>query len=408
MAEEEKKHILIVEDDRDLRRVLGLSLEDAGYLVTSTDNGEDAENLLRNDPQPNLVLLDVRLPRRSGEPVQPRQGEAILSHIKTEYPSVPVVMMSGEDTISVAVESIRRGAVEFIAKPWSTEEVLFSAIERAMVRFSPSQSIKELQESLLRRPNIALEKIRGISSPGMRKLINDIGLVSAENGKDLNILVIGEEGTETDLVAETIHQASPRGVLEEKFIKPSLATIPAPLLEKELFGNEDDAYPGAKKYIGYLEQAQGGTLYLPRIDELPLTVQDMLIPFVADRSINRLGGVGSPFNVDVLFIASSSRNLATLIREGRLRPGLLYSIVGSLINVPPLRERNEDMPELVADHLNKFGRDTQISDAAMDLLKEHNWPGNIIELRNVLRQAIRRARGRVISPNHIVLPFKQS
>lgn len=393
-----KRHILLVEDDDQVREITRLFLEKDGFGVSEAQSGKEAEEAIKGEPRPDVVLLDLVLPDTS--------GEVLLNRFATEYPDIPIIVVSAKGTTGRSIETMRIGAFDFIDKPWDYQKDIYTSLRRALHTYSPSERIRDLKREYEARagsPLGVIEAIKGRTSPKIRELIKDIGRIVSEPDIDLNILIFGAAGTGRDTVARTIHEASPaRSIRGGKFVKPPLFALAESLVEQELFGHEENAYTGAgPERHGYLDEAEGGTLYLDRVDRLPLDIQDKIIQFIQDLKFNRIGGVGKEIRMNTQIIASANPNLETLVHQGRFREELYISLNGFPLYMPSIIERVEDIPELVAHFIKG-----DISDAALERLTLHPWPGNVRELRDKLRLAELKARGRVISPYDIDLGRK--
>jgi DNA-binding NtrC family response regulator len=321
------------------------------------------------------VLLDLRLP--DGD------GVSVLRRVRELDPDVPVVMMSAYGTIGSAVEAVKAGAVDFIPKPLDMshlQHLLGRAVEESRIR----REVQELRRFADQRA--AYGDLVG-ASPAMRRVYQLIEKVAAA---DVPVLIQGESGTGKELVARAIHVAS--GRRQGRFVALNCAAVPEPLIESEIFGHEKGAFTGAvARTIGFLEQAHGGTFFLDEVSEASLPFQTKLLRVLQDRAVVRVGGQ-EPVAVDARFLTATNRDLAAEVRAGRFREDLFYRINAVLIEIPPLRERKEDIP-LLAEHLlaraAAQGRKTaELTPEAVAAFVRYPWPGNVRELEHVLERAI--------------------
>ncbi len=387
--------VLIVDDEPNIRRMVGALLTSEGYEVR--DAAEGAAGLARAaESAPDVVLLDLMIP---GE----LDGLATLARLRESVPDVPVIMMSGKAGLSDAVKATKLGAFNFLEKPLSPEGVLLalaSALELRRVR----REARALREDL----GLAGEMIGG--SPAMAHVREMIARIAPT---DARVLVTGESGTGKELVAAAIHFGSPRR--ERPFVRVNCAAIPRDLVESEMFGHEKGAFTGATdRRIGRFELAHTGTLFLDEVGDLGLEAQAKLLRAIEAHEIERVGG-GKPIRVDVRIVSATNRDLTRAVAEGTFREDLFFRLNVIPINVPPLHERPDDIPALVAHfsamHHARTGRPApKWTAAALALLAGHRWPGNIRELANIVeRLAILHAGGDV-DERHVlaVLPVAGS
>jgi two-component system nitrogen regulation response regulator NtrX len=373
--------VLIVDDEPNIRRMVGALLTSEGYEVRDAADG--AAGLARaSESMPDVVLLDLMMP---GE----LDGLATLARLRESAPDVPVIMMSGKAGLSDAVKATKLGAFNFLEKPLSPEGVLLalaSALELRRVR----REARSLREDL----GLAGEMIG--ASPAMARVRELIARVAPT---DARVLVTGESGTGKELVASAIHAQSARR--DRPFVRVNCAAIPRDLVESEMFGHEKGSFTGAtERRIGRFELAHTGTLFLDEVGDLTAEAQAKLLRAIEAKEIERVGGAKS-IRVDVRIVAATNRDLTRAAAEGAFREDLLFRLNVIPIEVPPLRERPDDIPPLVAHfaalHRARTGRRVpRFTEGALSLLVRYRWPGNVRELANIVeRLAILHAGGDV-------------
>ncbi|RKY65066.1 MAG: hypothetical protein DRP99_00905 [Candidatus Latescibacterota bacterium] len=376
--------ILVVEDEPKMAFLLEAELNDAGHRATSVTDGREAVRRVEREHF-DIVITDLRM--------EGMDGIEVLERVKGLDPQTEVVLITAYATAQTAVEAMKKGAYDYIIKPFDIEEL------KLLVK-----KIEEKQ-GLLYENALLQEKARregllvGGRSPAMRKVLELIDKVAPT---DATVLVLGESGTGKELVARRIHHTSPRR--DKPLVAVHCATFPENLLESELFGYERGAFTGAtRRKVGHFEYADGGTIFLDEVGELPASVQAKLLRFLQERQFTRLGGV-EPVRVDVRVIAATNRDLEREVREGRFREDLFYRLNVFPIELPPLRERREDIPLLVEHFLRQRNRPPDvISPEAMEALLAYDWPGNVRELENVIERALILAGEGRITPD--LLPF---
>ncbi len=371
--------VLIVDDEKHTREGLQQALAE-NYDVTVAANADEAFNLM--DAQPfEVILTDLRMPGKSGLKII----DKALS-----LPNRPaVLMMTAYGSIDSAVEAMKRGAVDFLTKPVNIErlEVL---MQRALKTKTLEVEVQQLHERLDEKFNV--EGIIGTSSK-LKEVIDKMRLVAPSRA---TILIEGESGTGKELIAQAIHQASPRA--RAPFIAVHCAALSENLLESELFGHERGAFTGAvERRIGRFESASGGTLFLDEIGEISASTQVKLLRFLETKSIERVGG-SKPLELDVRLVAATNRNLEQMVREGKFREDLFFRLNVVRLTMPPLRERREDVPLLLAHFIKVFSDENSvppltIESGALRTLQAYSWPGNIRELRNFCENAVVLRRG---------------
>jgi DNA-binding NtrC family response regulator len=389
-----KLSILVVEDGKSQREMLCEFLSGEGFDVSDVDRGDKALERVKNDYF-DLLLLDFKMPGMDGMQVLEEVG-----HIN---PEIDVIMMTAYGTVETAVKAIKTGAADYITKPIELEELLI-LIEKISERRTLLRENEALREEL-RGKGITTDQII-YESTAMDEVINLAGRVASSNA---TILIQGESGTGKELVARLIHTLSTRS--QKPMITVNCAALPENLLESELFGHEKGAFTGAsQRRIGRFEEADGGTLFLDEIGELSPSVQVKLLRFLQEREFQRIGG-NPTIRTDVRIVTATNRDLDAKIGEGTFREDLFYRLNVVTIEIPPLRERKEDIPPLIDHFLNRFatenGKILQGTDSeTRDLLLKYDYPGNVRELENIIERAVVITRGEVISSRD--LPFSGS
>jgi DNA-binding NtrC family response regulator len=366
--------ILLVEDKESLRRVLRLTLERAGYSVTEAADAHEAVAEIGRVPH-KIVLTDLRMPNGSGIDV--------LRATKNADSDVPVIVMTAYGSIDEAVQAMKDGAHDFLQKPVDSNHLLL-LVERA------------LEQSRLRTENILLreEWSRRYGFPRIIGESEAIKRTVAETQRvaqtEANVLLLGESGTGKELFARAVHHLSNRR--DKPFVAINCAAIPETLIENELFGHERGAFTGAgDRRAGKFELASGGTVFLDEIGELPLAVQGKLLRAIEEKSIDRIGG-RAPVPVDVRIVAATNKDLRTAVDQGEFRGDLFFRLAVFPIDIPPLRQRGEDVV-LLARHFaaeigkEMRGRTASLSDSAIEAVRSHRWPGNVRELENSIERA---------------------
>ena len=367
--------VLIVDDEKNMRASLQTVLSDEGYAAKAVESAERALELLEREKF--LVLIsDAQLGGIS--------GYNLLDQVRKKWPELPVLMITAYATPKLAVEAIKAGAIDYLAKPFEPEELLH-AVARCAERF---RLLKE-NASLRARTTEAADVAQIIGeSPRMQELRRLIQTVAASNA---TVLILGESGTGKELVAGALHSLSPRR--QASYVRINCAAIPEALLESELFGHEKGAFTGAvKQKLGRVEEADGGTIFLDEIGDMSRPLQAKLLRFLEDGTFSRVGGT-EELHVDVRLIAATNRDIVQAIRENQFREDLFHRLNVVQFHPPALRERGADVL-LLAEHflklfsasMNKAMR--RIAPAAQQKLLSHHWPGNVRELRNVVERAV--------------------
>ncbi len=365
--------VLIVDDEKNMRLVLSAMLKRDGYEVLAASDGIEAQEIIKHEDL-SVVVSDLKMPRLD--------GFGLLNWVKKECPSLPVIIITAYGTIANAVEAVKKGAFDYITKPFDQEE-LKSIIGKAV----STKRLADQEPAVMQDDMSGRHEIIGSSAP-MRKIYEIVKTVAPT---PTTVLVQGETGTGKELIARAIHDESPRR--DNPFIKINCAAIPENLLESELFGYEKGAFTGAyHKKIGRFEQAHGGTLFLDEIGDLPRDMQAKLLRVVQDQEFERVGGLRT-VKVDVRIVAATNRDLRKDVEEGSFREDLFYRINVVPVELPPLRERRDDIPSLVSFFLARFNKklDRRIEGVdrdVMDRFMRYHWPGNIREMENLLERMV--------------------
>jgi DNA-binding NtrC family response regulator len=366
--------VLLVEDKESLRRVLRLTLESAGYTVEEAVDARDATQAIARSPF-RVVLTDLRMPNGSGLDV--------LRASKSADPDVPVVLMTAYGSIDEAVQAMKDGAHDFLQKPVDSNHLLL-LVERALEQARLRSENVLLREEWSRR--YGFPRIIG-ESDAIKRVVSETQRVAQT---DTTVLLLGESGTGKELFARALHHLSPRR--ENTFVAINCAAIPETLIESELFGHERGAFTGAtERRPGKFEQATGGTIFLDEIGELPVGAQGKLLRAIEEKVVDRIGG-RAPVPVDVRIVAATNRNLQAAAEAGEFRRDLYFRLAVFPIEIPPLRERGEDVVLLARHFAAQLGkelrkREATLSDESVAALRAHRWPGNVRELENAIERA---------------------
>lgn len=387
--------ILVVDDEREILISCRKILEEAGYSVRTAESGEEALQLLDRESY-DLIVLDQRLPGLS--------GLEILKSCRALSPQTDVIIFTAYAAVASAVEAMKSGAFNYLAKPF-TDDQLLVAVEQAMEHRSLKLENFHLREQL--KEQFGFEKIIGSCAP-MRRVFD---LVSRVADSDANILVMGESGSGKELIARTIHAHSARK--SGPFVPVDCASLPEHLLESELYGHEKGAFTGAEKLRrGLLEMADKGTVFLDEVGDLPLALQPKLLRTLQERELRRLGGERF-IPIDIRVVAATNHDLAREAAEGRFREELFYRLNVVRIDLPPLRERDQDIPLLTHHFLEHFARQygKPIKSCSPEVILsflDHSWPGNVREMQNVMERAVLLCHGESIElqdlPESLVRP----
>ncbi|MBP5751504.1 MAG: sigma-54-dependent Fis family transcriptional regulator [Treponema sp.] len=376
--------LLIIDDEKNIREGLAANFELEDYNVKTAATGEEGLALLEKGDI-DLVITDLRMPGIS--------GEQVLAKVSSETPGIPVIILTGHGSIDSAVDAMRHGAYDFLTKPLNLDQ-LSLIVKRALEGREMSLQHQELKKEL--EDSNALKGMIG-TSPAMQRVQQLIKKVADTRA---NVLITGESGVGKELVANAIHNLSSRK--DKSFIKVHCAALSETLLESELFGHEKGAFTGAEKMQkGRFELAHGGTIFLDEIGEINQNVQIKILRVLQEKKFERVGGEQT-IEVDVRIVAATNKNLEEEVKAGRFREDLYYRLNVIHIQVPPLRERKEDIPLLVSSFLQEFNSENGKAIKAVDkraktALFNYNWPGNIRELRNCMEAAVVMCSGDEIS-----------
>jgi DNA-binding NtrC family response regulator len=387
--------ILIVEDEAKMRRLLELNLGEDGFTTFSAGDGEVGLKMLRENSI-DLVLTDLKLPGMN--------GLEFLQAVKRQNAALPVVVMTAFGSVETAVEAMKAGASDYVLKPFSLTEMRMVIHKELDVRNLREEN-RSLREALGKRyahPNVVAR------SPKMQEVLATVERVAPTNS---TVLLGGESGVGKDLIARAIHEKSKRAT--GPFLKINSTAIPENLLESELFGFEKGAFTGAvASKPGKFELADKGTLFLDEIGDVPLAIQVKLLRVLQEREFERLGGTRT-IKVDVRLIAATNRDLREALEQGTFREDLYYRLNVVPIDIAPLRERKEDIPDLANLFIARFAGDSGkpvegITPEAMQILVNHHWPGNVRELQNVIERGCALAKGSILAPADIHLDVRTS
>jgi two-component system nitrogen regulation response regulator NtrX len=365
-----KSRILVIDDEAAIRESLKMTLEYEGYEFVPAATGQEGLALAEREA-PDLVLLDVKMPGMD--------GLEVLERLRNMNDSLPVLVISGHGTISTAVEATKKGAFDFIEKPFASDRVLVS-IRNAL----DQRQLRDENRSLKKAVEVRHQMIG--DSAALKQVMAAIGRAAPTNA---TVLIQGESGVGKELVARTIHRNSLRS--RERFVQVNCAAIPEELIESELFGHEKGSFTGAtEKQVGKFEQADRGTIFLDEVGDMSAKTQAKVLRVLQEGEVERLGSART-IKVDVRVIAATNKNLEEEIEKGRFREDLYFRLAVIPIYVPPLRERPEDIPLLVRHYMDYFSRENntrpkRVTQAAMDALQRYRWKGNIRELRNTVER----------------------
>jgi two-component system response regulator AtoC len=393
-ARQVRSAVLIVDDEAGVRDAVRMVLEDTCEVLHAA-TGEQALDVLRGN-EVDLVMLDHRMPGESGIDVLPR--------LMAVDPSIVVVLATAVRDVRMAVEAMRRGAYDYLTKPFDVEEIRL-VVRRGLEKRALAREVVSLRSALAEGSPPAPHGFEGMVGrhPAMVR-INQ--LIARIGDSAVTVLITGESGTGKELIARAVHRQSERR--EAPFVAVNVAAIPDTLLESELFGHEKGAFTGAiARKLGRFELAHGGTVFLDEIGSLRLELQAKLLRVLQEREIERLGG-SRPVPVDVRVLAATNVNLQQAVRQRVFREDLFYRLNVVPIHVPPLRERRDDIARLVRHFVRKIARESHrdvrdVSAGALDALTRYGWPGNVRELENVIHRAVVLARGPVIQLQDVPL-----
>ena len=391
MPSRPKSRILLVDDDIRAAEGVALALESRSFVVTHAEDGDIALDLVEGDDF-DVVISDIRMPVMD--------GLELLDKIRALKPRLPVILMTAFDSAGRAIEATKRGAFDYLAKPFKMEDLL-DVLEKAV-------ATNRLTAKRVTLPgddkggDQAAESMVG-SSPAMREMFKAIGRLA---DKPVSVLVKGETGAGKELVARALF--SHGGRADQPFIAVNCAAIPENLIESELFGHERGAFTGAAaQRIGRFEQADGGTLFLDEVGDLRPATQVKLLRVLEERKITRVGGTEA-VPIDVIVISATHRDIESMIARGEFREDLYYRLAASVIQLPPLRDRPEDIPALAEHFFTRyalqFGYDeASLAKEAVSVLEQAIWPGNVRELENVVRKSLVDAHGLTVTADHVAM-----
>ena len=380
------KQILVVDDEPKMRRVLEIMLQKMGHRVLAAENGREALTVFLKNTI-DLVITDLRMPEMN--------GIELLANLRAQESDVPVVVITAHGTIETAVTAMKHGACDYILRPFDVD-VLELAVQRALNGAEVVRQNTFLKQEI----NRGWDAFIGTSKPmqAVYELIQRVGPSKA------SVLITGETGTGKELAARAIHNASPRR--DKLFVPINCAAIPADILESELFGYEKGAFTGAvKDRVGKFELADGGTIFLDELTEMPMALQAKLLRVLQENTIERLGG-NRVINLDIRIIVATNRDPLEAVRDGKLREDLYYRVNVISVELPPLRKRSEDIAGLVEHFIAKHGHspaDTKLTPAALDCLMAYPWPGNVRELENMVERALILSGGGWLDERHFLL-----
>ncbi len=364
--------ILVVDDDEAIRDTLDVVLRSAHHEVTLARTADEGLRALQATPAPELVMLDVKMPGRDGI-------EALPDFLRAR-PDVAVVMMSGHGTMETAVEAMRGGALDFLAKPFSRDELLARIVKVQQDRKQRAEVVR-----LRRQLSDTSQRMVGSSTAieGVRQVVARLAATPAR------VLIEGENGSGKELVARLVHELSPRAA--GPFVDVNCAAIPKELLESELFGHEKGSFTGATALRkGKFEQADGGTLFLDEVGDMPLEAQAKVLRVIEEQKVQRVGST-EPIAVDVRIVAATNKDLKAAVAEGTFREDLYYRLAVIPVRVPPLRDRPADLAELAARFLKRIGDELgrpplALTAAGLAWLQRQRWPGNVRQFKNLMER----------------------
>ena len=383
-----KPIVLVADDDPSILEILKLGFRTKGYEVITASDGRSAVQAIEQS-RPDLLVLDIEMPHLT--------GIEVLRHLRKDWPALPVVIMTAHGTISLAVEAMKEGATEFITKPFEMEQLLL-VIQKALEREGLRREVEVLRNEVDSR----YETISSVNAEMLKVLTT----AQKAAQSDATILLLGESGVGKDLLARCIHAWSPR---RNKIFTPvNCVALTEELLESELFGHEKGAFTGAHaQKLGKLEVAAGGTVFLDEIGDMKPALQAKLLRFLQNREFDRVGGTRS-IKVDVRIVAATNRNLQQAVKDGAFRADLFFRLNVVSLTIPPLRNRQEDIPQLIERSLARLCRDRKrpmlhMSPSAMKKLMSYAWPGNVRELENAIERAVVLKTGDLLEPEDFAL-----
>jgi len=384
MNEPTGSQVLVVDDDASMQRMLRQRLEREGYAVQTAPNGEEGLNLIRKEVF-NLIITDLRMPKL--------RGDELVRAVSQFNPNIPIIVMTAYGEVNEAVELMQDGIYHYVTKPFDVEDLVLK-VKRALDKQITTSEARQVRNKIMSRRKS--DYIVG-SCPKIEELLTQISIV-AQN--DVPVIIYGESGTGKELVARAIHYTGKRA--DRPFVVENCGAIPENLIENELFGHMKGAYTDARTdQKGLFEEAHGGTLFLDEIGELPTTTQVKFLRVLQDGEFKRIGST-RPIRVDVRVIAATNKDLIQAIADKSFREDLFYRLNVIPVHIPPLRERKEDIPLLINHFLTEFNKELGkvvegFSPAAIQKMMTYQWPGNIRELKNKVKQAMVLTRNNVIT-----------
>jgi DNA-binding NtrC family response regulator len=370
------ERILVVDDEKLIRWSLRKNLVGFGYEVLEAEDGQRALEVL-DEEGADLMLLDIRMPQKD--------GLEVLSHVTQHHSEIPVILMTAFSSVEGAVDAMKRGAFDYLMKPFNHDEVLLM-VRKALQTTRLQRELALLQRQ--QRREFGTENFVG-KSEKMREVCRLINKVAASTAT--TVLVLGESGSGKDLAAKAVHYSSDRAT--KPFVNITCSALPEQLLESELMGYEKGAFTGAReRKRGLFEVADGGTVFLDEIGDMGVGLQAKLLRFLEEKAFRRVGGT-KDLRVDVRIVAATNRDLDQAVRDGAFREDLYYRLMVIPVEIPPLRERLEDIPLLVMHFIERFNAEFRkktrgITSDALDCCEQYGWPGNVRELRNVVERAM--------------------
>jgi len=387
--------ILVVDDEPLQKDILKTILEDCGYDIRTASSGEEAVKIA-GEFTPDLILSDLKLGGMT--------GVELLAEIRKDEPTTAVIIMTAFGTVSSAVEAMKKGAFDYLTKPLDKDVVLLT-VKRALERTELIKENRQLQKALFDK--FRIEGIVGRS----KKMTDAIEVMKKVSSGPATVLILGESGTGKELAAKAIHYNSPRRA--KPFTAINCAAIPENLLESELFGYEAGAFTGAtSRRAGLFEATSGGTLFLDEVGDLPQITQSKILRALQEKEVRRLGGRDA-IKVDVRIIAATNKDIEKEMQKGSFREDLFYRLKVVTIELPPLRERKEDIPELADFFIKKYNQEfgkriKGVDDSAVKALAEYNWPGNIRQLESAIEKAVIMCDSNILSLRDIKSELKLS
>ncbi|WKZ69090.1 MAG: sigma-54 dependent transcriptional regulator [Melioribacteraceae bacterium] len=366
------KKILAIDDDSGLLASIKKTLELTNYVVTTLNDPSKYESI-ENVDQFQAILLDIKMPKID--------GLELLTIIHSKHPHIPIIMISGESDIQTAVQSLKDGAYDFIEKPIDPDKLLVTIKNAVSIKSLYDENIR-MKDEISKQYSIVYESI------WMEDIMHKVEHMAPTRAK---VLIYGESGTGKELIARALHEKSDRR--DKPYVKINCASIPSELLESEFFGHKKGSFTGAANdHEGKFIQADGGTLFLDEIGDMDLRLQSKLLRAVEESEVELIGD-NKPRKVDVRVICATNKNLPDLVKQGKFREDLFHRLNVVKINIPPLRDRKDDIPKLVEFYIKKFNEDYNkkiegINARAVGLLKSYDWPGNVRELKNLIEKVV--------------------